>query len=457
MEAAALAVRRGERERGGASAAAAGAAAAARVRQRRRECRQRRQQWRERRDRWWRRASAGTGGGGGASAGRGGAPAEPAARARAQAAGQGGAARAAGRPVAAGVAHRHGRRRRGRHRHDDGLRRRFVQHDLDPGARSRDRRAHVARHRRRWQQPDLPRVGRRAAVPLRRQRRAGAHHRVQHRRERRADPPRRRLDRRDGLHGRRSRTSRCTRPDPGCSPRTSTAATSPCRRSRPTGAAAAPVDIERPAAEAHQIVSDASGRHVFVPCRSGNVIAQYGFDSASGQLAAANPPTVQAATGAGPRHIAFHPNQQYAYVINELNGTITSYRYDATAGLLSAAAMSAVPGGHERDLVRARRRAPVREIRLRIEPHDQHHRDVQRRPDDRAPDEHRARDRRRHGPHAARLRRSSRAVGSCSSPTRGRTPCWCSASTQTAGTLTRVGDPVTVPSGPQFVGALSSP
>ena len=85
---------------------------------------------------------------------------------------------------------------------------------------------------------------------------------------------------------------------------------------------------------------------MFVPCRSGNVIAQYGFDSASGQLAAANPPLVQAATGAGPRHIAFHPNQQSAYVINELNGTITSYRYDANAGLLSSPeTMSAVPAG----------------------------------------------------------------------------------------------------------------
>ena len=49
-----------------------------------------------------------------------------------------------------------------------------------------------------------------------------------------------------------------------------------------TGVAAAPVDVQRPANEAHQIISDAAGRHVFVPCRSGNVIAQYSFDSATG-------------------------------------------------------------------------------------------------------------------------------------------------------------------------------
>jgi 6-phosphogluconolactonase len=111
-----------------------------------------------------------------------------------------------------------------------------------------------------------------------------------------------------------------------------------------TGAATTLTDVERPADEAHQIVSDASGNHVFVPCRAGNVIAQYAF--ASGQLTPATPPLVQAETGAGPRHIAFHPNQQSAYVINELNGTITSYRYDATAGLLSMPqSMASAPAG----------------------------------------------------------------------------------------------------------------
>ena len=34
---------------------------------------------------------------------------------------------------------------------------------------------------------------------------------------------------------------------------------------RRNGPGRAPVDIERPADEAHQIVSDASGRYVFVP------------------------------------------------------------------------------------------------------------------------------------------------------------------------------------------------
>ena len=112
------------------------------------------------------------------------------------------------------------------------------------------------------------------------------------------------------------------------------------------GTLGAPVDIQRPAAEAHQIVSDASGTHVFVPCRAGNVVAQYGFDAQTGKLAPASPPTVAAATGAGPRHIAFHPTGKYAYLINELNGTLTSFQYDGATGLLSAPeVVSTVPGG----------------------------------------------------------------------------------------------------------------
>ncbi|NGM83279.1 lactonase family protein [Paenibacillus sp. 7124] len=39
--------------------------------------------------------------------------------------------------------------------------------------------------------------------------------------------------------------------------------------------------------------------------------------------------------GAGPRHFAFHPDGRSAYVINEVDSTITSFTYDAAAGTLS--------------------------------------------------------------------------------------------------------------------------
>jgi 6-phosphogluconolactonase len=40
------------------------------------------------------------------------------------------------------------------------------------------------------------------------------------------------------------------------------------------------------------------------------------------------------AQGSGPRHIAFHKQKPLAYVINELDSTVTSYRYDPATGKL---------------------------------------------------------------------------------------------------------------------------
>ena len=47
---------------------------------------------------------------------------------------------------------------------------------------------------------------------------------------------------------------------------------------------------------------------------------------------AADPPSVASRPGAGPRHAAFHPTAPYTYVINELDSTITTFRFDAEKG-----------------------------------------------------------------------------------------------------------------------------
>ena len=43
----------------------------------------------------------------------------------------------------------------------------------------------------------------------------------------------------------------------------------------------------------------------------------------------------QAAAGAGPRHVTFHPNGRWLYCINELNSTISVLDFDAKAGKLT--------------------------------------------------------------------------------------------------------------------------
>lgn len=88
-------------------------------------------------------------------------------------------------------------------------------------------------------------------------------------------------------------------------------------------------------AQAHSIVLSPDNRYAFVPNKGDDSISQFTFDEATGALAANTPAKVQAAGGAGPRHMAFHPNGRVAYVINELNSTLTSYSYAAASGVLT--------------------------------------------------------------------------------------------------------------------------
>jgi 6-phosphogluconolactonase len=60
----------------------------------------------------------------------------------------------------------------------------------------------------------------------------------------------------------------------------------------------------------------------------------YRFDPATAKLTPNEPAYVATAPGAGPRHFAFHPNGRFAYVINELNSTVTGFNYERGKGLL---------------------------------------------------------------------------------------------------------------------------
>lgn len=61
----------------------------------------------------------------------------------------------------------------------------------------------------------------------------------------------------------------------------------------------------------------------------------YRFDPAKATLAANDPPFVKVKPGAGPRHFAFHPNAKFAYVINEIQSTVTALSWDAARGAFS--------------------------------------------------------------------------------------------------------------------------
>jgi 6-phosphogluconolactonase len=60
----------------------------------------------------------------------------------------------------------------------------------------------------------------------------------------------------------------------------------------------------------------------------------YRFNAATGALTPNEPPYAKVDPGAGPRHLAFHPNGKLAYVVTEIQNTITGFTYDSSHGTL---------------------------------------------------------------------------------------------------------------------------
>ena len=61
----------------------------------------------------------------------------------------------------------------------------------------------------------------------------------------------------------------------------------------------------------------------------------YRFDAKTGSLTPNDPPYAKLDPGAGPRHLAFHPNGRFVYVVNELQSSITAFAYNASRGTLN--------------------------------------------------------------------------------------------------------------------------
>jgi 6-phosphogluconolactonase len=60
----------------------------------------------------------------------------------------------------------------------------------------------------------------------------------------------------------------------------------------------------------------------------------YKFNASKGKLTPNDPPFAKVDPGAGPRHLAFHPNGKFAYVIDEMKSTVATFSYKASAGTL---------------------------------------------------------------------------------------------------------------------------
>lgn len=85
--------------------------------------------------------------------------------------------------------------------------------------------------------------------------------------------------------------------------------------------------IPAPAAEGHP-------QFAYAADLGADAIFAYRFDAVAGRLAANDPPLVKTKPGAGPRHLAFHPDGRRLYAINELDNTVANYDFDSATGRL---------------------------------------------------------------------------------------------------------------------------
>jgi 6-phosphogluconolactonase len=115
------------------------------------------------------------------------------------------------------------------------------------------------------------------------------------------------------------------------------------------GVAAAAHQMLKTGRHAHAIVCDAANRHAFSTALGADAVHQWLFDDATGSLSA-NPvaPTLAVRAGAGPRHLAWHPDGRTAFLLHELDASLDVLAYDAGEGTLEVRqSVSAMPAGFD--------------------------------------------------------------------------------------------------------------
>jgi 6-phosphogluconolactonase len=86
---------------------------------------------------------------------------------------------------------------------------------------------------------------------------------------------------------------------------------------------------------AHSIRVDPTNRFALVADLGLDKLFVYKFNVKDGSLTANDPPFVKAAPGSGPRHVVFHPNGRWVYLITEMGSTIMLFDWDTRRGALS--------------------------------------------------------------------------------------------------------------------------
>jgi 6-phosphogluconolactonase (cycloisomerase 2 family) len=116
-------------------------------------------------------------------------------------------------------------------------------------------------------------------------------------------------------------------------------------RRAPGGPPGSFADSGHDAPHAHQAIADPSGRFALVSDLGTDRIHVWRLEG--GRLLPHEPAFFQAAPGAGPRHVAFHPNGRFAYSLHEESSTLDFLEWDADAGRFAhRQTISTLPAGY---------------------------------------------------------------------------------------------------------------
>ncbi len=78
----------------------------------------------------------------------------------------------------------------------------------------------------------------------------------------------------------------------------------------------------------HCTFFSSDNRFLFVPDLGIDKVMIYSFDEGTGKLSPAPQPFARSTDGAGPRHFCFHPSNKFAYLIEEMSGTVVVFDHE---------------------------------------------------------------------------------------------------------------------------------
>jgi 6-phosphogluconolactonase len=86
--------------------------------------------------------------------------------------------------------------------------------------------------------------------------------------------------------------------------------------------------------KAHCILVDPTNRYCYATSLGGDIVVEWNFDARNGRLSPNSPDSIAVKPGNGPRHLRFHPNRPFLYLITETTARIAAFAIDPKTGTL---------------------------------------------------------------------------------------------------------------------------